>query len=192
MAAKKSTRPRRPNGHTFVRVPGHPRVTALVTMLSQGTLSVLWCGSAGDLMATGVVGHRWMLQRRRSWTNRYGHEYSCCPARPGSRAGKRYMRYNFRCTLPEQAAMSLPGVPEALARLREHCDRLRPLLEKKRSLLEVPVLELIEQARPLAEVLCSSGDSQERDREVGRHRRRVRWIVNGNLIAPNWRDVRAA
>lgn len=44
----------------------------------------------------------------------------------------------------------------------------------------------------LAEVLCcGDGELQQRDRPVGRWQRHVRWIVNGNVIALDWREVRS-
>ena len=43
----------------------------------------------------------------------------------------------------------------------------------------------------LFQLLLGADEVQQRDRTAGRHQRRIRWIVNGDLIAPNWRDVQA-
>jgi hypothetical protein len=47
---------------------------------------------------------------------------------------------------------------------------------------------------PFDKVLLCGPDkyiSPSRDRAVGRWQRRIRWLVNGNLIAPDWREVRS-
>lgn len=44
---------------------------------------------------------------------------------------------------------------------------------------------------PLAQMLCCGGELKSRDRLVGRWQRSVRWIVSGNVIAPDWRGVRS-
>ena len=35
------------------------------------------------------------------------------------------------------------------------------------------------------------GDLPRHDRTLGRWQRRIRWLVNGNLIAPDWREIRS-
>lgn len=44
----------------------------------------------------------------------------------------------------------------------------------------------------LAQVFLAAAGAQHRARAVGRRQREVRWIVNGNLIAPDWAGVQSS
>lgn len=165
--------------HTFVAVPGHPGVT-VSTEPEHGMIT--WHGVAEGLLRAGAASPE-MLEQRRG-VDDGGYRFYVYRI-PGRRA--RAPRLGLTRHMPVAAAIKLPGVQAAYARYREHAERMRPHLEK------VPSLpELLSQAAPLAEVLCSPGEVQWRDRAVGRMQRRARWIVNGNLIAPDWRLGRPA
>lgn len=160
--------------HNFVRVPEHPRLMVSVSREvpdDDAALTIVWNGAAEDFVRAGVASAGMLAQPRGEDAD--GHMYGLYRI-PAKRAGK--PRFQLRRCMPEKAAMSLAGVAAAYSRYLEHGARMAQLLQE---------------ARPLAQVLCLGGELKSRDRPVGRWQRHVRWIVNGNLIAPDWREVRS-